>query len=165
MIKKLKAITLTETLVYVAIFAIFMTTLIQFFLSIQINQDKVSKELELEMNRIFLTNHLESELKNNFAFDSENSQLDGNNDVLFFKNENQTLAYNVTNQDLMLQKDGTQTKLTNNKAKIKSFYITPIFQPENNITAVKINISLNHRDNERIEHNFTTLIKLANYEN
>jgi hypothetical protein len=164
MTKKLKAITLTETLVYIAIFSIFMLTMMQFFISIQINQDKVYKEMELEMNKIFLINHFEENLKDNFIFDSINSIINGDKDTLVFRNQGGNIQYKISNNDLILERVGVEEKISNRKASIQSFYIEPILNKENEIIAVKINFVIQHTDNYRIQQNFSTLIKLVNYE-
>lgn len=161
MTKKLKAITLVETLVYIAIFSMFMLVIMQFLISTQINQDKIYKELELEMNRIFLTNHLEDELRYNFNFDKNNSTLDENDSYAVFLNNQETLIYRIENGDFILEKGSDITKLTNNKATIESFHLETINTAEGEIAAIKINIGLEHKDNSRVTNNFSTLIKLA----
>lgn len=161
---KLKAITLIETIVYVAIFSMFMLTMMQFLISIQVNQDKVYKELELEMNRIFLTNHLEKTLRYNFNLEENTSVFDENNSIGVFANNQEELIYRKEEGELVLQKNLNTTKLTNSKALIQSFNLTPIRTEGNEITAIRINIDLAHRDNNRVTNNFSTLIRLANHE-
>ena len=155
MTKKLKAITLTETVVYIAIFSIFMVILIQFFLSVQVNQDKVYKELELEMNQIFISNHLEETLGHSSVFNSENNS---------FFNKQETLEYKILNGDLILEKDGVVTSLVNSKAVAQSISFEPIWAQEGIASAVKINVSLRHSGNERVTRDFSNLIKLAIHE-
>ena len=141
-----------------------MLVLIQFFLSVQVNQDRVYKELDLEMNRIFLTNHLEGTLQYNFALDQENSTL-GNNCTPVFINNQESLTYKISEGGLILEKDLESINLTNRKARVQSMSCTTIVDAQNNISAIKIDLQLTHRDNNRIIHNFGTLIKLTNYGN
>ncbi len=155
MIKNFKAITLIETLVYIAIFGIFMSILIQFFLSVQINQDKVYKELELEMNQIFVTNHFNELLGDVFAFDSENE--------LFF-NEQETLEYRVLEEDLVLQVGGETRILTNNRVSVKGIYFEEIRVLDGPVSAVRVNLSFEHSGDSRVSRDFSKLIKVVNYE-
>lgn len=155
MTKKFKAITLTETIVYIAIFSIFMLILIQFFLSVQINQDKVYKELELEMNQIFVSNHFEETLGYSSVFDSENN-------LLF--NKQKTLEYKILNGNLILETEGQANNLLNSKAIAQSISFEPIWAQEGIASAVKIHISLQHSGDERVTRDFSNLIKLAIHE-
>ncbi len=157
MIKKLKAITLTETVVYISIFGMFMLVLIQFFLSVQINQDKIYKELELEMNQIFITNHFEERVGENFDF----NEVDGS--AIFF-NSQESLEYKVLNNKLVLVKDLDTINLLNSKALVESFSLEPIWGEDDNALAVKISISLKHRGDESVTRDFSTLVKLVSHE-
>ncbi len=153
MIKKLKAITLIETLVYVSIFGIFMLVLIQFFLSVQFNQDKILKELELEMNQIFITNHFRETVGENFSFEQENN-------TAIFSNDSQTLEYKISNGNLVLVEDGEEKILSNSKALATDFSIDPVGYN----LAVKLTVSLAHQGNEKITREFSNLIRVVNYE-
>ena len=155
MTKKLRAITLTETVVYIAIFSIFMLILIQFFLSVQINQDKVYKELELEMNQIFVSNHFEETLGHSSVFNSENNS---------FFNKQEILEYNVLNEDLILVRNGVEIGILNSKAIAQSISFEPIWAQEGIASAVRIHISLQHSGDERVTRDFSNLIKLAIHE-
>jgi type II secretory pathway pseudopilin PulG len=153
MIKRLKAITLIETLVYVSIFGVFMVVLIQFFLSVQFNQDKILKELELEINQIFITNHFRETVGENFAFKYEN------NTVIFF-NASQTLEYKISNGNLVLVENGEDKILSNGKALVTDFSIETI----GDNSAVRLTVFLEHQGDENIKRNFSNLIKFVNYE-
>ena len=153
MTKRLKAITLMETLVYISIFGMFMLILIQFFLSIQFNQDKIYKELELEMNQIFITNHLKEAVGENFAFMQE-----GDSGIFF--NEEKTFEYKIFSNDFIVLEDGVVQNLSNSKALVTDFVIEPIGYN----SAVRLKISLAHSGNENITREFSNLIKLVNYE-
>lgn len=165
MIKKLKAITLTETVVYIAIFSIFMLTLMQFFISIQINQDRVYKELELEMNRIFLTNHLEERVKDNFTLDLENSVINNDNGIAILTSNHEVLIYKILNGSIVLETEHGMTSLTNNKAVVEVFNIEKIQGNTNTASAIKIHIKFKHRDEDKVQYDFTTLVKLIENEN
>jgi hypothetical protein len=164
MIKKLKAITLTETVVYISIFSIFMLTLMQFFLSIQVSQDKVYKELELEMNRIFVTNYLEETVQYNFAIDTENSAFDETSSVGVFQNGQESLTYKIISGTLVIESSNGITGLTNNKAIVQTFSLEPILDRNNSISALRMHFKLIHRDNQRIVNNFSTLVRLTTNE-
>ncbi len=153
MTKKLRAITLIETLVYISIFGMFMLILIQFFLSIQLNQDKIHKELELELNQIFITNHLRESVGENFAFKQES-------DSAIFFNEEETLEYKVFNDDFVVLENGEVKNLSNSKAVVTDFSVEPIGYN----SAVRLTISLAHQANESITREFSNLIKLVDYE-
>jgi len=142
MINKLKAITLTETVVYIAIFSIFMLTLMQFFISIQINQDKVYKELELEMNRIFVTNHFEEKIKNKFILDQQNSLIDEEIAEIVFLSENKTLSYKIITGNLILDNTNEIISITNNKAVVETFQVEPIINRTDNLSAIKISLTI-----------------------
>jgi hypothetical protein len=164
MINKLKAITLTETVVYIAIFSIFMLTLMQFFISIQINQDKVYKELELEMNRIFVTNHFEEKIKNKFILDQQNSLIDEEIAEIVFLSENKTLSYKIITGNLILDNTNEIISITNNKAVVETFQVEPIINRTDNLSAIKISIKFVHRDNANISYDFNTLVNLISDE-
>ena len=153
MIKKLKAITLMETLVYVSIFGIFMLVLIQFFLSVQFSQDKIYKELELEMNQIFITNHFRETVGENFSFEQEDN-------TAVFSNESQTLEYKISNGSLVLVEDGQEKVLSNSKALVTDFSMESV----GHNLAVNLTVSLAHQGNENITREFSNLIRVVNYE-
>ncbi len=153
MIKKLKAITLMETLVYVSIFGIFMLVLIQFFLSVQFSQDKIYKELELEMNQIFITNHFRETVGENFSFEQEDN-------TAVFSNESQTLEYKISNGSLVLVEDGQEKVLSNSKALVTDFSMESVGYN----LAVNLTVSLAHQGNEDITREFSNLIRVVNYE-
>lgn len=96
MINKIKAITLVETLVYLALFGIFFITVMQFLFFLQGFQSNAESRLLLNQNSIFVSEHIKESLKDAKSIDLANSQLDQDLGKLrIIKNDNTYVEYSI----------------------------------------------------------------------
>jgi hypothetical protein len=106
MIKKLKAITLVETLVYLALFGIFFITVMQFLFFLQEFESNAESRLLLNQNSIFLSEHLKETLKDTKSVDLANSQLDQDLGKLrIIKNDNTYVEYSINSNRIEYTKE------------------------------------------------------------
>lgn len=106
MINKIKAITLVETLVYLALFGIFFITVMQFLFFLQGFQSNAESRLLLNQNSIFVSEHIKETLKDAKSIDLANSQLDQDLGKLrIIKNDNTYVEYSINSNRIEYTKE------------------------------------------------------------
>ena len=147
-LKKLKAITLLEMLVYIAIFTSFIVIIIQLTLSVSANNDKIKQEYDLEKDKMFISNHLDQ------FFDLEYREIDINTSV--FNDPNGRItdginSYFIENNILYFSQGEIATALNSSKSVINSFTIYPNYNEDGEVIAVSITIEMRNKSSlERI---------------
>lgn len=144
-LKRIKGITLLETLIYVSIFTMFMVIVIQLLLSVQLNNNKVKQVLDLEKDRIFITNHIEELLDSkNREILQENSVFNSDNGSITFLDGESYVKYDIQNNKLVFF-DGMNTiPISSSKTVINKFNISKYENEFAEIVALKFDIEIAH---------------------
>lgn len=140
--KYFKAITLAETVIYLALFAVIFTSIMQFTLSVSEANQSAEFKNEVERATIFVNEHL------NLTFRSIN-QIDANNSF-FYQDDGKlklthlpaTYKYSIINDRLSFDNNGTSSYLTNSNIKINKFYLERVLAPDLTIVGVRVTMNL-----------------------
>jgi type II secretory pathway pseudopilin PulG len=140
MMKHFRAITLIETILYLALFGLIFTSIFQFVFNIQDgNQQALTLEI-LEKNRIFLSQHFKDSFTNSLQIDTNQSTFNDDNGVIRLNNGPEYKIYALDNGRLQYSESGTVNYVTPSDTNILSFYLTPLQHVDGTVVAVDINL-------------------------
>ncbi len=144
--KKLKAFTLIEVVVYMALFALIFVMIIEFSISIRQINSSTNTSTRLDNAMIFANQVLETNLSNIQTVVSINSAFDSDNGVLnaILKN-GETVEFKIAQNRLVITKGTTTSPITPVEVFVNKFNITPVYTSDTtltNIIGIKINLSI-----------------------
>jgi len=119
---KLKGITLVETLVYLALFGIIFTVMVEF--SISIAQSNRSAELRQHLDRAktFIIEHIDNSFLDTNSIDLNNSVFNNDQGKVRLNNLGY-FEYYLENGVLKFNNTGTVYDITNTKVTVDRFYL------------------------------------------
>ncbi|HLD03460.1 MAG TPA: type II secretion system protein [Candidatus Dojkabacteria bacterium] len=122
MLLKLKGITLVETLVYLALFGIIFTVMVEF--SISIAQSNRSAELRQHLDRAktFIIEHIDNSFLDTNSIDLNNSVFNNDQGKVRLNNLGY-FEYYLENGVLKFNNTGTVYDITNTKVTVDRFYL------------------------------------------
>ncbi|MEI7578474.1 MAG: hypothetical protein WCJ58_00365 [bacterium] len=142
--KKLKAITLVETIIYLALFAIIFTAIIQFVLSIQESNLKVNTDNTLAKQKIFITEHLEDSFRNTSGIDTAQSAFDSDQGRIYLTTSTIFKTYYLENNRLIFSANGQINPITPDTMNVTKFHLTKINDLQGIPRAIAVELELAH---------------------
>lgn len=145
--RRYKAITLVETIIYIGLLNMVVAAVIGLAL-VLINTDKhLEHANELERNAIFISNHLSESFSKTNTVDVTESVFDQDNGSLRITGYSGAYYdYAKTGGNLEINRNGTTTGLINQKQiTVTRFKVTHIQTPSGNTSAVRVELMLNSR--------------------
>lgn len=144
--QKYKAITLLETSVYLALFALLFASMMQFYFTIGDANRGSEARLQNQRLTLFLSEHMDDTLENSDSFDPSNSSFDNDNSVLRFTFGSEYKEYYIQNGSLYLT-DGTDTfLLTPPDTEVAIFHADVSRDEEQQLFAIDIDITIQDTD-------------------
>lgn len=140
--KKLKAITLVETIIYLVLFGIIFTTIFQFVFTIQDGNKKSLSMDILEKNRIFISQHLQDSFTNSTEIDDTLSTFENDRGVLRLNHDAGYKLYNINDDRLQYSENGVNNYITPANTTLTRFYLTPLTEVDGTIVAIEISLTI-----------------------
>lgn len=152
MIKNLekKGITLIEVIVYLAIFGIFFTTIMQFYFSLSEYNRLASERSELQKSIILIDQHLNQSIKEADSIDDANSLFNNPDGILRFTLAGGYYEYNIINSRLNFDNNGTDFYLIDPQQVINSFTVSAVEDSDEEIVGVKIVLEISYANNPNL---------------
>lgn len=138
-----KGITLVETILYLALFAIIFVLVVQFVLRIDEDQSKNIYRIESERNIIIFDRHFNSVFTLGDSIDLTNSSFGSDTGRIRLIDGAQYLEYTLRDGVLYFSRNGTENRLSLPNLVVESFYLTRINDSEGNPTGAEIKIRMN----------------------
>jgi len=157
--QNIKAITLTETVVYLALFAVLFTVIIEFAFNVSGLNTKAYSNNDALRTEIFVNEHLDSEVKKAISVDSSNCVFNDNTGVLRLNTETGYVEYKLTDQQLEFFNGTHNNIIVPPNFKVEKFVIEPVLNAESETVALMIEISFSTK-NDRVNKTFKTLYSI-----
>ncbi len=136
--KKLKGITLVETILYIGLFSIIVLLVFNFMLSTQEATLRNNRRGSIYKSAEFVIQHLNYSFDNALTIDPTNSIFGTDEDILEIQFTDGNKQYTLLNNTLLFD----SIPITPSEISITTFTLTPIYNDEAEIVAVKILINI-----------------------
>lgn len=143
-IKKLKGITLVETLVYLVLFGLIFTSIMQYIFTVGDNNQKADFRKELEKETILINQHINDTFLQGTYIEAANTAFINNNGKIRVVNAiGQTIDYYLNNNRLIVNRNGITSYLTGQDFYVNKFYIEQIQKTgSSTVTGAKITFEI-----------------------
>jgi len=140
--KKLKAITLVESTIYLALFGIMFIAIMQFVITMRDNNRVAIEKVDLERVVIFLTNHISDTTKNATSIDETNSIFAQNDGKLIIIKDENTYEYKLENGSLIYTDNSTPIMILDPDYKVTRFYLEKIYNNQNSLLGTRLELTV-----------------------
>jgi len=140
--KKLKAITLVESTIYLALFGIMFIAIMQFVITMRDNNRVAIEKVDLERVVIFLTNHISDTTKNATSIDEANSVFALNDGKLRIIKEGNNYEYKLENGSLIYTDNTTPIMILDPDYKVTRFYLEKIYNNQNSLLGTRLELTV-----------------------
>lgn len=154
MIKTKKAITLVEILIYLALFGVVFTIIVQFYIGVTQTNKYAEDEIDISNDILFIQSHLASSEFEAVSINETESIMGDDIGSVRFTFDSGYVDYYLQNGNLLVDRDGNVTQLSNNTLTVNQFRIDPI-RIEGSIVSAIISLQL--------ESNVNSIIKSSSY--
>ncbi len=135
--RKLKGVTLIETMLYIGLFSIILLMVLNFMMSTQEATLKNNRRGAVYKTSEFLTQHLTNSFENAISIDNTNSVFGNNNGLLELNFSDGIKQYYLLNSTLFFD----SVRITPPDISVTQFFLEPIYNGDPNTPiAVKITI-------------------------
>jgi Tfp pilus assembly protein FimT len=140
--KRINGLTLIEILIYLALFAIIFSSIMQFTLSVAEANQTAEFKNEIERATIFVNEHLNLTFRSITQIDTNNSFFSQNDGKLKLTKLPASYTYSLTNGRLTFNNNGTSVYLTNPNVSVDQFYLERVLAPDSSIVGVRITMNI-----------------------
>ncbi len=139
-----KGMTLIEVIVYLALFAIFFTTILRFVRVISEYNKIAEDRIIINQTSIFVAEHIKDIVENSLAIDTVNSDLSQPLSTVRLNKGTSYVEYSIENSKLVFTEASTnQTILTPSQVGISLFELNPILNSdETQLLGIKAKITI-----------------------
>jgi len=147
--RKLKAITIVETLIYLVLFGVIFIAIIEFFITMRDNNKSAIEKVNLEKVTIFLTNHLSDSFKNSLSIDELNSDFEINSGNIRVIKTGKYIEYSLVNDVLTFSDNGTNKVILDPDYKVTRFYLERILNDKNILQGIRMELTVTSIKNSK----------------
>jgi len=140
--RKLKGITIVETLIYLALFGIIFIAIVEFFITMRDNNRITLEKINLEKVTIYLTNHMSDGFKNSLGIDGNNSNFSQDNGKVRILKNGKYIEYSLQNDVLIYSDNGTNLTILDSNYKVTRFYLEKILNDKNILQGVRLEMTI-----------------------
>jgi|GEM_PF-2341287 len=140
--KKLKASTLIEAVVYLALFGAVFLMVMQFAFAIGGSNDKTNSNNEIQRNMIFLNEHFTGTFSVSESIDDTNSLFNIPDGILRFNTASGYLEYKLVQGNLVIEDGTSSIVLTDPKFSVNSFLVEPVLGNDASVVGSKITMEI-----------------------
>lgn len=140
--RKLKAITLVEATIYLALFGIMFIAIMQFVITMRDNNRLAIEKVDLERVVIFLTNHISDTTKNATSIDETNSIFAQNDGKLRIVKNEISYEYKLQNGSFTYTDNSTPIMILDPDYKVTRFYLEKIYNNQNTLLGTRLELTV-----------------------
>ncbi len=152
-----KGFTLIEAIVYMALFAVVFTTIVEFAITVgQYNGDSGLK-ITIDRASIFINQHINESFKNSQSINVANSTFDNDNGVLVLNSTAGNITYRLNNNRLIVNKNGADYYLSGSDLQIIKLYFEQVkVSHSNKVVGVRLTLQLRTVKKSSVSRTITT---------
>jgi len=155
--KKIISITLVETIVYLALFAIVFGVVVQFSFSVSEANTNALIDSEVEKSLLFIHSHFKTTLTNKIVLNETESIFESNNSKLVFTLNGNLITYDLVDGRIRITREGLSNFINNPFNNATSFNVERVFDKNMITTGLRISATLRSNSNPNISRKFTNL--------
>ncbi|MCC7303863.1 hypothetical protein IT418_00375 [bacterium] len=138
---KLKAFTLIETILYLALFNIIFFAVITWSIALSQSNRNAEYKNAVEKNAIFLSEHLKDTFKGGISVDSANSTFDATSGKIRVNLSSGFLEYTLVDNKVTVTNGTTTFDLTDRFVHVTKFTVSPVIIPPSTIVGANITLT------------------------
>ena len=150
------AISLVETVLYIAIFSIIFTSIVGFALTIAQSNQNANLRNNIERSAIFLDEHITESFLSSNSIDNNESVFNQNDGLIKIYNSTNSYIYSLSDGRIIIDSNGTQNYLTSPDLNVSKFLIEEVLSPTGSTTGVRISFQINSVNKLNITKSFQT---------
>jgi hypothetical protein len=163
--EKFEGVTLVETLIYIGLFGIIFTLVMQFLLTISENTHTTQLRLEMSRYKTYSFQHLEKTFLDSELVDMANSTFGNDNGelTLIDTEGGGTLAlkYEIVDDKVIFTRGvNSPVSLTPNNITVTQFYLEEVQNVDLETIGINITLSFENKDSDNINSNISHMYKL-----
>lgn len=147
---KLKAVTLIEVLIYLALFAIIFTVVLGFAFNVDDINQFTKSNYNFDKQIIFLDQHMRDSFNKSVSIDSANSIFNVDGGKVVINTSNGAVSYRLDNSRLIYTKDSVDHIVSQVDVNVDSFYIEPVMMASSGgVNGIKLTVELSKDNAQR----------------
>lgn len=154
--RKLKAITLLETIIYLAVFGVMFIAVIEYVFSVADNNLSANAENSADKQIILINEHLTQTFKDATVIDVNNCIFDDDNGILNLTTPTGSIIYSISGGRLRVSVDGVNSYLSDDNFNLTKLRITRIDSMDSTGIGAKVNLLLESVSDTSITRNLDT---------
>lgn len=156
--KTYEGLTLVETILYLALFAIIFFTVMQFVLAIGENNRRAMARSRVETSQIFVLEHLQESFAVAESVNDVGSLFDDDSGVLLLNLPSGSRQYSLNNGRIMYESGGVSVPLTAPDVVVSRFYLEEVLNAASATVGVRFTIVITTEEADAIETIVTAYI-------
>jgi type II secretory pathway pseudopilin PulG len=154
------ALTLIEVIIYLALFAIIFSSIIQIVLSVSEANKNATQRIEVQRNSISFFNHIEKTFSKSNLIDRGASIFNQDQGRIRLTNQPNIYEYYLINGRIYYYENGAPYEMTNGQVYIEKFHLQEVVNNSNQITGVKIYLEIRSVQKEFIKFEYNTYLNI-----
>lgn len=154
--KRAKAISLIESIVYIAVFGIVFLFIMQYLFSISEANQNANTKKEFEKSAIFLNQHLNDTFSKAVSVDTANSIFNTDNGKVRINLTSGFKEYSILNNQINFNNNGTNSYLTPPEIKITKLYFDQVLNSSNTLVGIRVTVNMVSPKNSNISNSYIT---------
>lgn len=156
-------ITLVESILYLALFAMIFVVIIQFSLSVSEGNRIAKDAANFELSTVSLSRHMQNTMKYVESIDDVNTVFENDNGHLYLLENGNTYEYFLQNQQLYYSDNGVVSKISTNENNVSKLNIEKVQLSDGTVAGVRVTIRVESLNDSDRNSEFTTTLLLRSY--
>ena len=154
--RRIKGISLVETVLYVALFGVIFSAIIGFSLTIGESNRNANLRNSIERDAVFLDEHITESFLISDNIDKAVTIFNQNAGRIKIYSATNSFTYSLSNGRLIINRNGVQNYLTGTDVNVSEFLIEEVLSPTGTTTGVRISFEINAVIKTNIKKSFQT---------
>jgi hypothetical protein len=150
-VKVVKGLTLVETMIYLALFALIFFVVMNFVMAVAENNRIATARGRIETSLIFLLEHLQENFDVVDSINGTGSVFENDAGVLQLTLSSTTMQYSLSNGRVMYDYSGVSVPLTPPDVQVNKFYLEQVLNTESALSGVRFTIVITTEENDATE--------------
>lgn len=157
--RKFKALTLIETIVYLAIFSFMITLVIQFVFVVDKGNDVGLSRVEMEKQVIYLGQHLADSFETSVSINETNTVLNDSNGILYLNHNGTYIEYTLNNGVIEVDRGSGKVPITTPEYTVTNFLLEPVRNAGGTLAGIRVHIDLEEANDPNITRSLVTFYR------
>lgn len=160
--RNLPGLTLTEVLIYLALFGAIFAIVLQFSLDIQESNNRSQKRAEIEKYSVFVDQHLADAFAESDAVSIPRTSFNNDQGELGLNTiTGGSIDYSFVDEQLTVNRGGGETDLTPDYAEVTRFYLEQVLDEQGTTVGVRLDLDIQAKEDPEVTTSIETNYVLA----